>query len=156
MIKTIFADGKNPFRPVKRVAPTVSRHDVCNFVRIKPHPVTVSEVSEYFALPPTNIGKMLGKLQKDGAISRTSHNPPEGKKHFRYSFVKESTPVQADRIGPILRHLAGHPFSPLSELCKVTGATTQQIASVMHFAVNRSGTVLSKKIDGRLVYWAAP
>jgi chromosome segregation and condensation protein ScpB len=158
--KTTFANGKNPFRAIRRAAPVMRRHEVCAFVRATARPVTVAEIVQHFDLPLTNISRLLGELLKEGAVARTKRvrtaEHPDLRTKNVYSYVRPPADGKNDRIGPILAHLSAHPLSTLAEICAAVKQPMPLIASVMHFAVHKSGTAMCKKVDNRLVYWAAP
>lgn len=160
MIQTTFANGKNPFRAIRRVTPQMSRHGVCDFVRATARPVTSAEVVQHFDLPLTNVSRLLGELVKEGAISRSVHQRtaehPDSRTKNVYTYIRPPSTAKADRIGPVLKYLTANPLATLKEICDAMEVNHDVLAPILYFAVHKSGTVMAKKIDHKLVYWAAP
>jgi hypothetical protein len=160
MIQTTFVNGKNPFRVIRRVSAQMTRHAVCNHIRMMARPVTSAEVVQHFDIPMTNVSRLLGELVKEGAISRAAHKPtvahPDSSTKNVYSYIRESSTTKNDRIGPVLTYLTANPLATLREICDVMGLNLNILAPIMYCAVHKSGTVMCKKVDNRLVYWAAP
>lgn len=158
--KTTFVGGRSPFRALRRVSSRITRHAVHAYIRAQARPVASAEVAQHFDIPLTNASRLLGELVKEGAIARSAHKPtadlPDRRTKNVYSYVRQPLVTKTDRIGPVMAYLNANPLATLREICDATKMSHNVLAPILYCAVHKSGTVMCKKVDHKLVYWAAP